>query len=281
MFIVFSIFLIKADIIKAQIVINEFSSETSPDWIELYNNSDQNVNLNGWVIKDTAITSVEEITENIIIPANGFCIRQVGTRLNKSGDRILLLDKTVQKDCVSYGDGNKVFCSLQADVKVPDATTSASRVTDGNDSWVIKSPTYGYPNILTSNPGNVLLCWSPTPIPTLTPAPTPSRTGTPRPTSISTPTSTPNITSTPKPLITPSANPKKSDKPLSTEEPQEELVLGLRNELQSSSPVPTTNPETKKVFPVLPLVFISGGLICIILAGWGLFTKLHSDDYSQ
>jgi hypothetical protein len=120
---------------------------------------------------------------------------------------------------------------------------------------------------------------SQTPTPTSTPTPTPSPTGTPRPTSA--PTPTPNITSTPKPLITPSAAPKKSDKPLSIDNTQEELVLGLRNEMQSSSPVPSDSPEPKKAFPVLPLIFISGGLICIALAGWSLFAKLRSDDYSQ
>lgn len=118
-------------------------------------------------------------------------------------------------------------------------------------------------------------------VPTQVPTSTPNSTDTPVPTTTSTPTPTLNITSAPKPVITPSATPKKSDKPLSTEVPQEELVLGLRNELQSSSPVPTNNPEAKKTFPILPLFFIFGGLICIILAGWGLFAKLRSEGYSQ
>jgi len=35
-----------------RIVINEFSALSSPDWIEIYNQEEEPVDLNGWVIRD-------------------------------------------------------------------------------------------------------------------------------------------------------------------------------------------------------------------------------------
>ena len=43
-------FLLLAPEVKAQVVINEFSSSDSSDWVEIYNVSNE-VNLSGWSIK--------------------------------------------------------------------------------------------------------------------------------------------------------------------------------------------------------------------------------------
>src|SRR3989304_6356453 len=89
--------------IQAQVVINEFSSySTGNDWIELYNTSQTEINLNGWKIKDSATTAVEEFKDQVLIPAGGYCLIEANKRLNKEEDKIELYQSEILKDCVTY-----------------------------------------------------------------------------------------------------------------------------------------------------------------------------------
>ncbi|MBI9017808.1 MAG: lamin tail domain-containing protein [Phycisphaerae bacterium] len=63
------------------IVINELlahSHTNDPDWIELYNTTDQDINISGWFLSDSAIDSTiilkYEFPINTIIPANGYFV---------------------------------------------------------------------------------------------------------------------------------------------------------------------------------------------------------------
>ena len=264
-----SLFLIFPQKALAQVVINEFSSASSSDWIELYNTSETEIDLLGWVIKDTASTPVKEFNTSSRIPANGFCgINNISSRLNNNGDRIELFDEAEREDCVSYGDGNKSFCDTVADVDAPLGGLTASRLPDGTGSWRISAPTYEYSNAASQEPSSKLVCYSPTPTPEPTEVPTATPTPTPAPTS--TPTPTPLRTSTPKPTTRPM--PMAAGEETDTEA-TDSLILGLRNELMPSSTPGANEEKNKKSFPFLALFLILGGLGCLAGTGLALYKK--------
>jgi len=60
------------------VVVNEVlahSHDNAPDWIELYNNSAQPVNLGGWYVSDNASTPMKfRIADGTILPPNGYLV---------------------------------------------------------------------------------------------------------------------------------------------------------------------------------------------------------------
>lgn len=162
--------------VNAQIVINEFSSSSNSDWVEIYNTSSNEIDLFGWSMKDTTSSLYEFSGEKI--PAGGYCVQTVSNRLNNDGDRIQLFNSSTQIDCVSYGDGNGNFCGIVADVAKPTIDQTASRVPDGFGSWTLGISTQS------SISCNSL-------IPTPSPTPSPTQVSTQEPTS--TPTKMPQL----------------------------------------------------------------------------------------
>ncbi len=157
------------------IKLNEFSSASNPEWIELYNPETSNVNLNGWVILfDDSSTTTQKITlsTNDAIPGNGFKVIEhpftSSGWLNNNGDTIILKDQNGSLvDSISYGTGLWVLS----------AEESGCRNTDGGAIWVICSnPTKGSANQVAA---------SPTPPPTPTPVPTSTATSSPSQTTAS------------------------------------------------------------------------------------------------
>jgi hypothetical protein len=180
-FIIIFCFVIFSSNIYAQVVINEFSSSSSNnDWIELHNNSDNEINLKGYVIDDTASSDVKDFSEDLFMPAQAYCVFDVGNRLNKNGDVIRLLKGETQKDCVDYGDGNKDKCGKEIILgKILDNQFGA-RVPDGEGDWkVVDKSTQGYSNNETIEPASKISCYTATPTPTLSPKPTKSPTSEP------------------------------------------------------------------------------------------------------
>src|SRR3989344_4303859 len=124
--------LIGPSFVDAQVVINEFSSfSTGDDWIELYNTSQNEIDLNGWKIKDSASTPVEKFEEQLLIPAGGYCSIGADKRLNKDEDKIELYQSDVLKDCVSYGKANMCTGKSKSDVDAPLENQTASRSPNG------------------------------------------------------------------------------------------------------------------------------------------------------
>lgn len=134
-------------------------------------------------------------------------------------------------------------------------TLRVRRYTGGSDS-----PTSEKSNDLLVNLSYILPTATPTPTnspvpdPTNTPVPTTTPTKTPTPVPVATKTKTP----TPKPTQTSNLADEDSD-PAS----EENLVLGLRNEIN-----PTSSPLIKKEgdgrkFPYFPVILIISGLLCI------------------
>jgi len=52
------VFLLQPQAVNAQVVINEFSSSTSDDWIELF--SPEDIDISNWVLKDTANSDLKK-----------------------------------------------------------------------------------------------------------------------------------------------------------------------------------------------------------------------------
>lgn len=99
----------------AQLLINEVSSSNkdayidangdSPDWIELYNPSDSDINLLNYCLADNTDEALKWKFPSIIIPANGFLLiaangenttepLSTNYKINKGGEEIILSDPT-------------------------------------------------------------------------------------------------------------------------------------------------------------------------------------------
>ncbi len=89
-----AIFLFSSKTTLAQVVINELipNPNQGSDWVELYNSSNQGIDLDGWVLDDegtkTNMVKIKEAT----ISAYGFWVFEVGSRLNKSSDTVYLIN---------------------------------------------------------------------------------------------------------------------------------------------------------------------------------------------
>jgi hypothetical protein len=161
--------------VSAQVVINEFSAKTDPEWVEVYNTSTESADLDGWEIADGNTKSTDDLTISGTIPPDSFLVFEHKKGwLNDGGDTINLYDNTTPSgqlvDSFTYNQANE--------------DTTTSRVPDGYGGFIYDTdPTKGEANQI-----------PPTPTPTSSPTSTPTST----PVS-STPTSTP----TEKPLSTP------------------------------------------------------------------------------
>ncbi|MFC2131720.1 lamin tail domain-containing protein, partial [Bacteroidota bacterium] len=140
------------------LVINELMASNSktiqdetgafPDWIELYNNSDEEIDISGFYITDEpyGYPSQWRIPAGTIIPANGFLIiwcdsdpkdgpYHTNFKLSKDGDSVAIYaqDGKTIIDMISYGE-------QETDV-------SYGRKTDGEESWALFNiPTPGATN---------------------------------------------------------------------------------------------------------------------------------------
>ncbi len=246
-----SVFLfLSATPVLAAISINEFSSNSDPEWVELYNNNSDSVDLSGWYLVDTAN---HQKTLTGTIPGNGYFVYDVSSGwLNNDTDTIYLYNSATPSanlmDSISYGSGKTVGN--------PDGNKSAGRIPDGSGTWVN--------NLSTSKSAANI------------PPPTPGPTNTPTPTSA--PTSTP--TSTPAPTAVPSATPKPLPTPTrSAIIPtigEQEFVNAKQNSQGQlldlgESPPPSSTPSvlgetTSKSDPVLPILIISVGAIGLVVS---------------
>jgi len=130
-FIAWAIFLFWPQKAFAQVVINEFLPNPSEgeDWVELFNSSSQEVDLNGWILDDKGTTTNMLEIKAVIIRAYGFLIFKVGSRLNKESDIIYLLNQQGEAvDEYSYSSN-------------PGTNVSLGRTPDGGEWGVCQEPT--------------------------------------------------------------------------------------------------------------------------------------------
>ncbi len=242
-------------VISAQVVINEFSSNSNPEWVEILNLGSSPVDLNGWKLVDSA-NHVETLSGSIGAGSYFVYERSDGWLNNSGGDSVLLKDTSdVIRDSITYGQSQSV-------VSTPDADKSAGRVPDGSANWVVNlSWTKG-----SANPSPTTTP-TPSPVPTNTPTPEPTNSPTPSPTS--TPTLTPTVTPTPKPTL--SITPTGAEDSISLEnslmrEADPENVLAFSETFAEGQLSPTlgisetSGGQSGKSIPFLAGVFIVSGL---------------------
>lgn len=165
--------------VQAKVFINEFSSGTGSDWIEIYNDGSQEEPLSDYLLRDE--TSTNKLELNGILSPKGYMVFEWGDRLNNPGDSIRLVksdSETEEVDKVIYGTKEG------SNITAPTDSQFAARILDGQSNWALYTThTKGQANA-NSNP-----------IPSLTPTPT----DTPKPTSTPTKLPTPTKTPTPQP----------------------------------------------------------------------------------
>ncbi|MFZ5365908.1 MAG: lamin tail domain-containing protein [Patescibacteria group bacterium] len=241
-----AIFLFLPEKVLAQVVINELlpNPTDGPDWVELYNSTGQDINLNNWILDDEGTTTNMVDIKEATISAKGFLVFEVGSRLNKSSDTIYLKD-----------DHGSTIDEYQY-TKDPGTGVSYGRMPDGGDWGICQVPTKGGANS----------CVVPTPTPEPEEVSEPTPTPTPLPTPLPTPTPTP--TPTKKPTPTPTLIPTPTGEILGEE---------ATPSAEEAPPTPEVLGETtKNPSNLLPKILIgTGTLLLLISGGFLLFPKIR------
>jgi hypothetical protein len=178
--------------VLAEVVINEFSPASDPEWIEIYNPENQTVSLKEVILFfDSNLSTTQRLSfcDNEEIASDSFRLITRPTKsfwLANGGDTLVLKRGDDIIDSVSYGSGQII--------KTLTASQSATRSPDDKLTWiVVDNPT---------PQGEAVSFECPTP--TLAPTATPEPTNTPAPTSTATPrpsTPIPSQKATPTPTL--------------------------------------------------------------------------------
>ena len=234
--------------VSAQVVINEMGTQSSPDWVEIYNVATKSADLSLYKLEDSG-NNVKNLSG--IIQSFGFATFDWSNRLNNDGDTIKLvrISDNYLVDKITYGGlGN---------VCVPSTGESVGRYPDANSIIDrFQNSTKG----LSNNSAILNPCPTPTPEPTatFTPTPTSKPTATPKPTTTPIPIKAPTLKLTVKPTKM-----KITVAPIADNDNEKEgEALGIQDKNQNI-PTPADDLEDEgggKKFPVLAGVFIVGGL---------------------
>jgi len=149
------------------IVINEFNpiGGSAEDWVELFNKTNESIDISGWSIHDN---NSSDVILSGVVPANGYAVivasgsavtippsasrielpsTAIGNGLAPAGDRVLLKSSGgIDIDEVSYGSVTTVFT-------LPPIINASilARNPNGNDAntatdWILQAPTLGQAN---------------------------------------------------------------------------------------------------------------------------------------
>ncbi len=252
--------------VHATIYLNEIlpdpsTSDIDDEWIELYNDSDFNMDITGYLLQDDA--KHEFIIPIATVSAHSYYVWK------RLGDTLSLNNSN---EIISLFDVNKNLLD-KFSYKNSKTDQSWSRSPDGSDNWLILPTTLN-----SSNP-------TPTPKPSPSPSPTPTPTNTP--------TSTPTPTPTPTPLPSPSIKPSTAAPSVALA--KEGTVAGLTvnsihlTPVRSPSPSPSPNLQGQPARrggalegPTLNLtrartaLLVGFGLIIISIAGFFGYRKYKS-----
>src|SRR3989338_5532407 len=147
---------------------NDSSDMPQGEWVELYNNSTESINLIGWYTRDetnsdgnkTVITALNTTPATTMIAGKGWLVVYMNKPiLNNTGDTVRLFDAGGNLiDSHSYDDPD--FCEIEptpGDDNSTDASGSCgsvppnksyARIPDGIGDWVDPIPTPGKVNVL-------------------------------------------------------------------------------------------------------------------------------------
>ncbi len=144
---------------NAQVVINEYSAsnlndfiddnDKFEDWIELYNSSDQPVNLNGWFISDKEDKPGKwKIEQDLFIDGNGYLILWCSGRdtIDDQYHTNFKLTQTKGNEVLSLANSDAVIINT-IPMELTKLGHSRARATDGGTTWKVSvNPTLGYSN---------------------------------------------------------------------------------------------------------------------------------------
>lgn len=164
------IFLRFSGVVSAQVFINEFSSSTSDDWVELFSSED--IDISGWILRDTASSKVKTVpTATTIGPSSSkYYLLDAGNRLNSDTDvvNLYLPDDSTLVDKVAYGDSGNICAAT--------GSQTVGRKPDGGSVTRFLISSKGQENNQAEE-----LCSVPTETITTTESPTETPTSTPTP----------------------------------------------------------------------------------------------------
>jgi hypothetical protein len=238
------------------VVINEFyalgSSTQDPDWVEIYNKSNDSICLDGWVIRDN--TDSNKIVLDDYICPKSFRKFNFSNRLNNSGDEIRLFDSEFLSNPIDQ------LTYFSPTIPSHSQNQSTGRTTDGGTSWfLITQPTPVDDNSCT---------------PTPTPTPTPITNSTSTPTPKVSPTPTPKAANTPVPAKNSQKNSSNSSEVLAqeTSNGSDNFALDLSGDSQDEGKV-----ENEKSSNKIGAVFlILGGLLLFGAIGFRFWKAKNS-----
>jgi len=216
--------------VLADVIINEFSSASNPEWVELYNPTDQTISLDNLVLffdanPDTtqklSFCQNEQITakafNRIVRPSESYW-------LANDGDSIILKREDDIIDTISYGK--------EQSLKAPSTTQSASRPDEGSEWVILDSPT---------PQGDIISFACPTAVPTVIPTVEPTMVPT------SSPTNTPTLTLTLTPTPTNTPTPKLTLIPTIKPTPTLAIVLEPTESLGFGGTEPPSNLSAEEI----------------------------------
>ncbi len=149
----------------SQVYINEYSASNldnikdsfnkTEDWLEIYNASNQDIDISGWYLSDKE-DSIDKwlIPQGTLLPANGFltffCSGKDGL-YNGEYHTNFKLTQTSGDDVLVIADAQQTIVD-QAALSLTLAEHSNCRLTDGADEWAVSTaPSFGLSNNTTPN----------------------------------------------------------------------------------------------------------------------------------
>ncbi len=182
-------YVLATDLFINEVLPNPEGTDQDNEWVELYNASDTEIDVNGYKLKDKAgnqlIIDSSRVNDSTIVDASNWLViyrnGHSSFSLNNSGDEIINLFDTISSDPVnifSYSGSEE--------------NKSWGRLSDGEEISV---------EILSITPGSANQ-----PQPSPTPSPTPSPSPSPSP--------DPSPTPSPKPISSPSPSPSPDSEPI-------------------------------------------------------------------
>jgi hypothetical protein len=251
-FLFFTFLFFAANEASAQ-VINELVADSSPEWVEFYNNSSSQIDLSGYFFDDDDNFGSDDgnsgkITLQGLLNPGALCYWELNRYLNNDDDTPTLFN----------GSGTAVDSYPYTN---PTSDKSFARVPDGGEWQADQDPTKTSAS-----------CASLAPTPTSTPTPTPNPTATPTSTPTPTPTPKPTSTPTPKPTARPTSLPTPLSKP--EEDGTQDTgktadILGLREKLDNTESTHASVLGAKK--EKTPLLGIILGLAGAAFMGLSIF----------
>jgi len=115
----------------------------TPDWIELFNTTGNDVPLDGWYISDNASNPLRQTLDGLTVPADGYLLllasgdtsigaNHLNFKLSATGEQVVLSDSEGIVDSTSYGE------------QTPDI--AMARIPDGTGDWTTAEPSPGEAN---------------------------------------------------------------------------------------------------------------------------------------